>query len=113
MASSQPDNAHGIGVTEWCGIRVDHAQQSATRNGLALALTAAELRLLVYFLRAPGETFTREQLLKAITEGKAVISKRAVDVHVCMLRRKLGPPVVIKTIRLVGYCLESNEKIAE
>lgn len=113
MSQSPKAATHGLDVIEYLGIRIERKRNRASRDGRRLELTAAQLRLLEYFLSRPRATLTRTELLEAVTEGKAIVSKRTLDVHVCALRHALGLPELIQTIRGVGYCLEARPESVE
>ena len=66
-------------------------------------LTGKEFDLLAYFLENPGTVLTREQLLDRVWGMTYPGGTRTVDVHVAQLRRKLGRPELIRTVRGVGY----------
>lgn len=63
-----------------------------------LELTQLEFKLLLYFVRHAEKTFTREHLLKSVWSKGVHVSDRTVDVHICELRKKLGP---------IGHWIES------
>lgn len=66
--------------------------------------TLAEFRILRALASHPGRVFTRDQLLDRITEGRAAIIDRNVDVHIRAIRKKLGAERDrIMTIRGIGY----------
>ena len=76
---------------------------------MSIDLTVKEYELLRLFLENPGQVFTRENLLSAIWESEYQGETRTVDVHIASLRTKLGEAgSYIKTVRGVGYCLESE-----
>jgi two-component system phosphate regulon response regulator PhoB len=90
-------------VIEHLGVRIDRLRHQAYADGRQLDLTPTEFRLLECLLRQPGRAFTRAQLMDAaIGEGVSVL-ERTIDVHIKTLRRKLGNPDLIETIRGVGY----------
>ena len=90
-------------VVEHLGVRIDRVRHQASVDGRPLDLTPTEFRLLECLLRQPGRAFTRAQLVEsAIGEGTVVL-ERTIDVHVKTLRRKLGNPDLIETVRGVGY----------
>ena len=90
-------------VIEHLGVRIDRLRHQAYADGRQLDLTPTEFRLLECLLRQPGRAFTRSQLMDAaIGEGVSVL-ERTIDVHIKTLRRKLGDPDLIETIRGVGY----------
>lgn len=84
-------------------IWLDRDRNVARLEDREVTLTAAEFRLLKRFMKSPGVALTREELVQAITQGDAVIGERAVDVHVCALRKKFGCPELIQTVRGIGY----------
>jgi two-component system phosphate regulon response regulator PhoB len=88
---------------EHLGVRIDHVRHRATYQDRELALTSTEFRLLECLLRQPGRAFTRRELVDmAIGDGANVLA-RTMDVHIKALRRKVGVPDLIETIRGVGY----------
>jgi DNA-binding response OmpR family regulator len=71
-------------------------------------LTALEFDLLVALLRRAGRVIPRATLLREAGRDD-VVGERTVDVHVSRLRKKLGKPELIKTVRGVGYVLAETE----
>jgi len=66
-------------------------------------LTATEFAVLAALLDHPGRVLSRRQLLAAA--GRPAVGDRAADVYVAQLRAKVGPAVVIRTVRGVGYAI--------
>jgi DNA-binding response OmpR family regulator len=66
-------------------------------------LTAREFDLLAFLLENPGIVFSRDQLLDRVWEMSYESGTRTVDMHVAALRRKLGLPDLVQTVRGVGY----------
>jgi two-component system, OmpR family, phosphate regulon response regulator PhoB len=88
---------------EHLGVQLDRVRHVATFRGHELELTLTEFRILQCLLRQPGRVFTRQQLIAiAIGEGSNVL-ERTIDIHIKSLRRKLGDPDLIETVRGVGY----------
>jgi len=79
--------------------------REVTRNGLPVALTAKEFDLLHYFLRHPRRVLSKEALLDHVWGYQYDGGSNIVEVYVGLLRRKLGPPRVIQTVRGAGYAL--------
>jgi DNA-binding response OmpR family regulator len=73
--------------------------------GRELALTAKEFDLLVALAADPGTVVTRQQLLARVWQTSWFNQTKTVDVHVGALRRKLGNPAWIETVRGVGFRL--------
>ncbi len=66
-------------------------------------LTQREFDLLEYLLRHAGRVVTREQLLESVWGFLSPGQTRTVEVHVAQLRKKLGHPELIQTVRGLGY----------
>ncbi len=74
-----------------------------TIAGETVELTAKEFDLLAFFLANPGAVLSRDVLLDRVWGVEYPGGTRTVDVHVAQLRRKLGRPELIKTLRGSGY----------
>ncbi|WP_159591896.1 response regulator [Chelativorans xinjiangense] len=90
------------------GWRIDPAtRQLHDPEGVRIAMTSAELDLLLAFCRNPGRVLSREQLLDMVHGGLAGPIERSIDVHVSRIRQKIEPdpgdPTLIRTVRLGGY----------
>lgn len=72
-------------------------------GGEAVQLTGREFDLLDVLMQNQGLVLSREQLLDRIWGGTFPGGTRTVDVHVAQLRRKLGRPDLIRTVRGAGY----------
>jgi DNA-binding response OmpR family regulator len=72
-------------------------------DGEPVELTSKEFDLLVIFLGNPERVLTRELLLDRVWGLTFPGGTRTVDVHVASLRRKLGRPELVRTVRGVGY----------
>jgi DNA-binding response OmpR family regulator len=66
-------------------------------------LTQREFDLLEYLLRHAGQVVTRDELLEAVWGFQSPGQTRTVEVHVAQLRKKLGHPELIRTVRGLGY----------
>ena len=88
---------------ELAGIRLDPGRRTVQRRGEPVALTTTEFDLLAKLMAAPGQVFSREQLLSSVWGQADYAGGRTVDVHVAQLRGKLGEPNPIRTVRGVGY----------
>lgn len=78
-------------------------------NGLVSPLSAAEYRLLTYFLDHPQQVLTRDQLVEYIASRSPDIYDRSLDAQISRLRAKLKDnarnPQIILTMRGDGYML--------
>ncbi len=87
------------------GLTLDPATRSVQRLGETVALTSTEFDLLHLLARAPGQVFSRDDILAALRGHEADLYTRAVDIVVSRLRKKLEPLDAIKTLRHAGYTL--------
>ncbi len=83
----------------------DVESRIATRGGRALGLTLREADLLEVLMLNPRQVVTRELALERIWGGGGARSPNVVDRYVAYLRRKLGAPPLIETVRGVGFVL--------
>jgi two-component system response regulator CpxR len=83
-------------------------------DGQALDLTPAEFDLLLDLISHRGQARSRETLSTLLRERPSAASNRAIDVHICALRRKLGDdprtPRYIRTVRTIGYRLADPDE---
>jgi DNA-binding response OmpR family regulator len=82
---------------------LDRESHDVTVAGKPVELTAKEFDLLAYFLANIGMLLSRDLLLDRVWGLEYPGGTRTVDVHVAQLRRKLGRPDLIRTIRGAGY----------
>lgn len=79
-----------------------------------IVLTQTEYKILNYLGKRPGQVYSREQLLVAIWGDEGAVFDRAVDVHVCSLRKKLSPyGLLFKSVPGVGYKIEISYPVAQ
>jgi two-component system, OmpR family, response regulator MprA len=91
------------GVLQFADLALDRRGRSVTRAGRAITLTPREYELLELFLRHPGEALSKELILERLW-GYA-FDDNLVEVYVGYLRRKLGDPILLHTLRGAGYVL--------
>lgn len=68
-----------------------------------VALTPTEFDLLGVLLEDPGAAIPRRRIIDALWGGRWYGTSKSIDVHVAALRRKLGDPRWIETVRGVGF----------
>ena len=78
---------------------------TALRAGRDLELTRREAELLELLLRNPRSVVTRDIALEEVWGGEGEASLNVVDRYVAYLRRKLGEPQLIQTVRGLGFRL--------
>jgi DNA-binding response OmpR family regulator len=90
-------------VIESGELRVDLRSHRATLGDAEVELTPKEFDLLVLLASEPGRVHTRQDILEAVWDTHWYGPTKTLDVHVASLRRKLGDPGRIETVRGVGY----------
>jgi two-component system response regulator MprA len=83
-------------------LRLDPLARRALRTGREVALTERESALLELLLREVGRTVSRADALRAVWDEDGALPN-VVDRYVAYLRRKLGGPPLIETVRGVGF----------
>lgn len=85
-------------------IVIDGIKHKITVGAKEISLTFTEFKLLEFMARRPGAVFSRDQILKAISDNDTMVCDRTVDAHIKSLRHKLGKAKnYIETIRGAGY----------
>jgi len=99
-------NGHGSPMSV-DGLEVDERSRRAVLDGVELGLTPKEFDILAALVRDPGAVLSRRRLLEEVWQTTWYGSAKTIDVHVGALRRKLGDPGWIETVRGVGFRLRS------
>jgi DNA-binding response OmpR family regulator len=90
-------------------IVIDDRARRVTKAGSEVALTRIEFDVLLMLMRRPGEAVDREEIADAIWSLPAARIGKSLDVHMSVLRKKLGDdpkaPSYIETVRGVGFRL--------
>ncbi|MEO5720660.1 MAG: response regulator transcription factor [Chthoniobacterales bacterium] len=84
------------------------ADQTVHRAGQAIELSSRELTLLKVLMREPGRVFTRTQLCERVWEREHEYDTKLVEVFIGRLRKKLGTPSLIQTVRHSGYTIPAE-----
>lgn len=92
-------------VLEAGPIALDERSRRVTVQGKLVDLSPREFSLLECFLRHPGQSLTRDQLLDQAWPLGVAVTPNTVDAFMTFLRRKLGPAGAsrIATVRGIGY----------
>ena len=80
-------------------------QRLVRLDGVEMTLTAKEFDLLALLAEDPGAVFARDQILERVWDPHWFGPTKTLDVHVASLRKKLGDPGWIETVRGVGFRL--------
>ena len=86
-------------------VHLDRARREVVVDGALVDLTAKEFDVLAVLAEEPGRAVTRQELFSRVWDPVWVGTGKTLDVHVASLRRKLGDPELIRTVRGVGYRL--------
>jgi DNA-binding response OmpR family regulator len=89
------------------GVTIDVGRREVRVDDHPVELTTKEFDLLRYLAERPGLALSRQQILDGVWGYDWYGDTRTVDVHIAQVRKKLGDVVEIKTVRGVGYRLES------
>jgi len=105
-----PDPVRQVSFAGWRFDRLAHQLLSA--DGVAVALSSAEFRLLGAFVDHAGRVLSRERLLDLTRAPGTEVNDRSIDLAVSRLRTKLGDsprePKLIRTVRGEGYLFDSE-----
>jgi len=97
--------ARGFAFSGW--LLAVETRQLTSPDGVLIALSGAEFRLLQAFLTHPGRVLNRDQLMDMTKGRDADPFDRSIDLQVSRLRTRLGEdarsPQLIKTVRSEGY----------
>ena len=90
-------------------LELDIARHTAMLDGKPLRLTVSEFRLVRLLASEPGRAFSRDDLVRHLWDDDFAGDRRAIDVHISNLRRKLEAnprePRRLLTVRGIGYRL--------
>ena len=90
-------------------IEIDLLSRRVWSGGEEVTLSPREFSLLTCFARHPGQALSRDRLLAEAWGYEHDPGTNVVDVYVGYLRRKLGDPAAIETVRSAGYRLPVGE----
>jgi len=77
-------------VYDYDDLRIYPDNFSVELKGKKLDLSTKEFEILRVLATNPGKVYTRNQLLDVIWDDNDFVSDRVVDVHVSMIRSKIG-----------------------
>jgi len=88
---------------------VDEGAHRAVVGDHLVDLGPTDFALLAVLARHAGQVLSKRHLLELVW-GYEASEENRVEVHVCLLRRRLGPEAaaLIQTVRGVGYVLRSD-----
>src|SRR5437773_2157852 len=102
-ALRRTDGRSAEDVLTLADVELNRNAREVAVDGQPVELTTKEFDLLATLLENPGIVVSRDQLLDRVWGMTYPGGTRTVDVHVAQLRRKLGRPELIRTVRGAGY----------
>lgn len=97
----------GTAIVRFGTVEIEVATQSIRRQGIRVAVTRTEFRLLYALMRRRGEIVSRAELATEVWGPEVRLRSRAIDTHIARLRRKLeddpAHPRHIHTAPYLGY----------
>ncbi|MFF1612341.1 response regulator transcription factor [Amycolatopsis sp. NPDC058278] len=100
---SGPAPAAESGVRRFGPVTIDTRTRQVRVRDELVSLAPKEFDLLALLTEDPGAVCTRQQILDTVWDPHFFGPTKTLDVHVAALRRKLGAPEWIDTVRGVGY----------
>jgi two-component system, OmpR family, response regulator MprA len=98
----------GAELLRFDGIEMDVAAHQVSRLGERLPLTKTEFALLELFLRNPGRVLSRTQIFESVWGYDFGPESNGLWVYIGYLRKKMGEPRLIQTVRGIGYVLRKE-----
>ncbi len=102
-----PDQVQTLGA-----LTVDRRSRRVLVEGAEVTLSPKEFDLLALLAEDPGAVVSRQTILEEVWDPHWYGPTKTVDVHVASLRRKLGRPEWIETVRRVGLRLGDTRSLA-
>jgi two-component system response regulator RegX3 len=90
-------------------LEIDARTRRVTLGREEIPLTPKEFDLLALLADDPGAVCTRTRILEEVWDPHWYGPTKTLDVHVASLRKKLGDPRWIETVRGVGFRLRAPE----
>jgi DNA-binding response OmpR family regulator len=102
------DGAPAPEVVQAGAVTIDTGRREVRVGDDVIDVTTKEFDLLRFLAERPGLALSRQQILDGVWGYDWFGDPRTVDVHIAQVRKKIGAAVEIKTVRGVGYRLESG-----
>ncbi len=90
-------------VRRVAGAELDTRTRRVSVDGDEVELTRKEFDLLALLMAEPGAIRTRDEIMETVWDAHWYGPTKTLDVHIAALRRKLGDPTLIETVRGVGF----------
>ena len=92
-------------------IEIDRTKREVSVAGKPVALRPKEFLLLVELSEHLGRAVPRDRLLYRVWGARYAGESATIEIHVSRLRAKLGPALLLETVRGWGYRLKSPEPL--
>lgn len=89
-------------------LSLDLINHQAHRGAQRIELSVREFMVLKVLMREPGRVFSRTELCERVWEHQHDYDTRLVEVFIGRLRKKIGVPPLIRTVRHVGYTIRET-----
>ncbi|MFJ2768129.1 winged helix-turn-helix domain-containing protein [Streptomyces sp. NPDC087300] len=89
-------------------VRIDIAGRQVHRGGPPIDLSGREFAVLELLAARPGQVVPRADIVASCWDGAPEPRSNVLEVLVSQLRRKLGTPQLIRTVRGIGYRLAAD-----
>ncbi|MGZ4127170.1 MAG: response regulator transcription factor [Actinomycetota bacterium] len=93
-------------------VSLDRRTRRVTVDDAEVKLTTKEFDLLALLMEDPGSVFERRRILEEVWDTDWIGGSKTLDVHVAALRKKLGDPTLIETVRGVGFRVVEADSLA-
>ena len=97
------------------GLKLDTERLQARIDGVSLALTTVEFRLLEVLYQARGRVLSRDQLIESVHADYRDVGDRSIDSHIRNVRRKLDTSADnsghdwVRSVYGVGYAFNPRD----
>jgi two-component system response regulator RegX3 len=103
LRRSASGHSDGAEIQQLGTLTIDRRRRRVHVGPEEIVLTAKEFDLLAALAEDPGAVVERQELLERVWDSNWYGPTKTLDVHVSTLRRKLGDPQLIETVRGVGF----------
>ena len=107
--SARESTTDDDGPRRFGALTVDERSRRVLVGDEEVALTPKEFDLFALLTSDPGAVFRREAIIDQVWDHAWYGTTRTIDVHIASLRRKLGHPEWIHTVRGVGFRFDAPQ----
>jgi two-component system response regulator CpxR len=110
LRRTEPQISSKTHVVQVGPICLDSEAREVRNGNKRVELTSFEFDVLEVLLRSAGRVVSRDELTSVLYQRASTPFERGIDIHICHLRRKLGPAGrnAIRSIRSIGYMYVVN-----